>query len=675
MNRLKKQLAFCIVLFITIGYLGGLPLWSEGTSGGTSPTLIESEIYFTLLHTNDEHSQLIPHSSAVDYHPTLANTAIGGFPRLATAIKQIREEKAALGEEVLLVSGGDFIGGTAFSWLIPRGHGAELTIMQKLGYNVTTIGNHEYDYGTEVLTNYLTAAGYPEAHTTTAVLATNIQVDPNHPMMKNDLYREYHIVEMGNGLKVGFFGFIGEEAITVSADTKPFTFKDQKETARKAVADLKAQGVDLVMAVSHSGLEEDKVLAKEVEGIDVIIGGHSHTELHQPIWVEETMILQAGAYLKYLGRVDLAYNPQTGKLRYRNQELDQPFLMLMDSSIPSDPEIVELIAGYTEELNQLISYFTDGKFNDMMDIVVKSDFTLETLALQESPFGNFVTDAMRLITTEKTGKRVDVAIQANGSIRGSLIPGSMDYSKGQIAFYDLSALISLGYGSDGFAGYPITSFYLTGDEIRRSLEVANLISELMGDIYFLQFSGLRYDFNPSDVVLLNVPVKDIPVPSVRSVKKAELYTGEGIQSFDGENYVPLKRGDSTLYHVVADSYILSFLPMAGELLPQLEIVPKDQDGNPIAFEDFHTLELYDGDKQLKVWQTVVEYAASLEAGQDGIPVIPEYYRDVAGRINPVKRVPLLVWMIGILVITIMIFVFLVKGILRNRRRRRRYLFR
>lgn len=664
----KRWISAIITICFSIIIFGGLSLWSS--KGIISVDASGTEMHFTLLHTNDEHSQFIPHSPSVDYSPDKENSSIGGYPRLATAIKAIRSEKKLQGEDVLLVSAGDFIGGTGYSWLIPMGYSAELKIKHYLGYDVAIIGNHEYDYGTDILTNYLRSAGYPGAHNITPILATNTAADSDHPMVNDNLLKKYYIKKLENGLKVGFMGLIGEDAISLAYSTDPFSFEDQHKVAQEAVAYLRAEGADVIIALTHFGVDEDKALAKAVPEINLIVGGHDHESLMEPIILGDTIIVQAGGYIEYLGRLELAYNPELGRLRLRNEEKNLSYLIPMDSSVASDPEMVEIIDGYTQEVNHLVSYFTDSKFNNILDIVAKADFPLETLELQESPFGNFVTDAMRLITAEKLGKRVDVAVQANGAIRGSLYPGTMDYSKDQISFYDLSALISLGYGSDGYGGYPIMSFYLTGEELRRALEVAALLAELKGDTYFLQFSGLKYEYNPTDTVLLNIPIIDTPLPSTRAVKNAQLYIGEGIQSLDDQGYVSLDRGDETLYHVVSDSYILSFLPMAGDLLPQLTIAPKDEFGNPVDLDDFEKLIVYNNGRQLKLWQTVIEYAASFEGDTSGVSIIPSYYSATMNRIKPITTIPLIVWPILILLVIASLIVVLVRR--RGLRKRRTF---
>ena len=633
------------------------------------------EILFTILHTNDEHSSVIPHSPAVDYHPKLDNPAVGGFARLATAIKEIRDHKTAAGEPVLLLNAGDFIGGSPFSWLAPRGFAPELKIMQMIGYDAVIIGNHEYDYGSDILALYLQTAGYPDAHGETAVLASNTVAPPDHPLAELGLYKDTHLVELGNGIKVGLFGLIGKDAISVAYSPEPVEFADQHEAARKAVERLQAQQADVIVAITHAGVDEDRALALDVPGIDVIVGGHCHTDLHEPVIENGVIIVQSGSLLQYLGVLELAYNPVDGKVRVRNGDSGQRCLVPVDNHFAADPLIDELIWDYTVELNSLVLRQTGGRVHHILDTLALSDFPVpEKPPLQESPFGNFVTDAMRLVTAEKTGQRVDIAIQANGSIRGGITPGTMDHSRGKIAFYDLANLVGLGIGPDGSAGYPIVSVYLTGEEVRRVLEVAVLLAELMGDTYYLQFSGLRYDFNPGNAVLFTVPVLDQPIPAALlgggAVTRAELYTGEGAQGLGGDEYVPLKRGDERLYHVVSDRYIVSFLPMIGKMLPMLSVELKDSGGNPVSMESLDNQVVKVDDEELKVWQTVVEYAATQPLNAAGIPQIESYYAETAGRINPVWTIPFITWPVLILLALITGIVLLIRGGARRRRRRK-----
>ncbi len=621
----------------------------------------EDELYLTILHTNDEHGALIPHSPAVDFHPERENPTLGGYGRLATAVDQIRSRKDAAGEPILLLNAGDYIGGSPFSWLVPEGYTPELKLKQKIGYDAVIIGNHEYDYGPDILADYFKKAGYPAAHEKTVVLASNTIAPPEHPLVREGLYKENHIIELDNGLKVGLFGLIGKDAVSVTAPHDPVEFTDQHEAAREMVDQLQQQGAQMIVAITHSGVDEDRDLAKDVPGINVIVGGHCHTALYEPVIENGTVIVQADSLLKYLGQLELAFNPATGEVRVRNDENNEPYLLSLDYSYPLDPDVDFLIEQYAAELNTLIAEKTDGLFQHILDTVAISDFEIPNYPpQQESPFGNFVTDAMRLVTWEKTGHRADFAVQANGTIRGSVNPGTMPHSLGKISVYDLAELIGLGIGPDGSAGYPIVAVYLTGEEIYRFMEVAALFSEMMTDTYFLQFSGLRYEYNPQNAVLFTIPFIDQPLPTTRAVTSVERYVGEGRQRDDDELYVPIKRGDDELYCLVTDSYHVSFLPMIGELLPQLEIVLKDRNGNPVDVDEVDKLIVHTNDQELKVWATVLEYAANQPVGDSGLPEVDSYYAATAGRINTTWTIPLITWPILILVVLIAVIVFFVR---------------
>jgi 5'-nucleotidase/UDP-sugar diphosphatase len=600
------------------------------------------ELYFCILHTNDIHSELIPHPSPVDGRAERDNRAIGGFARLATAVDEIRENKRREGEPLLLFDAGDFLGGAPFAWLALVGHAAELTIMQEMGYDAVTIGNHEYDYGPDTLAQYLLRAGYPEAHQRTLVLASNTEAPATGPLAAWGLYRNAGMFELGNGLKIGVFGLMGRKAILAMGETGDMRFLDQHQTARRIVDELREQGVDVIVALSHCGLDEDRELARKVLGIDIIIGSHCHTTLSEPVLLGSTIVVQAGRFGEYLGQLELAYNPGTGQVRMRNEENRHPFLIPVDGSFACHAEIDALVQGYTCDLNAYIKEVTGGGFDDVMRTVARSDFVLSNLPpLSETALGNFVTDAMRFVAQESTGKRVDMAGQASGSIRDSIFPDPIGNSAGNISFYAIAQATGAGRGHDGRAGCPIVSLYLTGEEVRRVLEITILLHEHMADGYFIQISGLRYSYNPANAVLLTVPFANLPIPTTRAVTKMELYAGDGIQPIHSEGYIALKRGDETLYHVVTDAYLLFFLPLVTDTLPQLEVVPKNADGEPVPLDRIDELIIHHPDgRELKVWEAVVIYARAQASAGDGVPEVPDYYASVAARITKARGMPL-----------------------------------
>lgn len=649
---------------------------------------------FTIMHTNDEHSAVIPHSPALDYtgEAHIDDGTLGGFSRLASAVKEIRSNKKEKGEPVLLLNGGDFLGGSPFGWLAPEGYATELNIMQKIGYDAVVIGNHEYDYGPEVLSDYLLAAGYPEAHVKTTVLASNTKPPGDHPLSKNNLLRSTEIFELENGLTIGTFGLIGRDAVSVTYDTGEIEFKNQEQTAKKYTQQLKKEGVDVIIALTHSGIEEDKKLAAEVEDLDIIVGGHCHTALQEPLRKNETIIVQAGSLLKYLGLLELSYYPDDGEITVRNREKESPFsreteiqperekespfLIPIDSRFPPDEKVENMVLDYKYKLDELVYEFTGGDFEKVLHPVAHSDFKIAHYPpLQETPAGNFVTDAMYQTTEEVTGEKVDVALQANGVIRKSIIPSRKGPTRGEISLYEIAEACGLGYGFDGYAGFPVVSTYLTGEELQHLLELGVLLQDQFGDTFFLQYSGLRYDYNPNNAVLFTLPVVDQPLPAALFLKNPtvtsiELYTGEEMpQSSADEHFTPLEKGDEKLYHLVTDYYVLSFLPMVGDMLPRLEIIPKDGEGNPVPEEDFHELVVHhdkESEKELKVWEAAARYAASFPEGENDLAVIPEDYRETGNRINKIWTFPLVAWP------ALALLAAITGAILLIRRRRRRF---
>jgi len=657
--RANKGLSLILTTILAVACFLGVPGNSKSYASASD------ELYFSILHTNDIHSELIPYLPVANYSSQGENSTIGGVARLATAINEIRESKVQEGEPVLLFDAGDFLGGAPFAWLALDGCAAELTIMQQMGYNAVAIGNHEYDYGPDVLAQYLVKAGYPEAQQKTLVLASNTEAPPDNPLGAQGLYRKTGMFVLENGLKVGVFSIIGKNAVELIGDAGDVQFLDQYATARQMVKELKEQGANVIVCISHSGVDEDQAMAREVPGINVIVGGHSHTALFKPILVGDTIIVQAGCWGEYLGQLELAYNPDTGKVRVRNEEDGHPFLIPIDSSFASDPEINALVQQYTLILNAYIAEMTGGKIDNIMDTVAKSDFILSNQPqLSETPLGDFVADAMRMVVQNITGERVDIAGEVSGCIRTSISPDSA----GNISLYEIGEATSVGHGLDGYPGCPVVSFYLTGEEVYRLLEIDILAERLMGDPSFLQCSGLKYSYNPRNAVLFTIPFAHLPIPTTHAVTNLELYTGDGIQPVSGEGYVPINREDQKLYHVVTDAYILHFLPMVKSRLPRLAVVPKNAEGEPVPPEKFDELIVHQADgRELKVWEAVAIYAAAQPAGVNGTPQIPNYYDGVDGRINKTWTFPWIGWLLLILVAIAAGIAFLV---VRRRKHRR-----
>ncbi len=610
----------------------------------------DDSVRFTILHTNDEHSHLISHP-AIDDHPELSNSAQGGYARLAGAIKQIKREKEEIEEPVLLLSGGDILGGPAFGWLpLKDGVSAEMKLFQMIGYDAITIGNHEFDYGSYQYAYYLRAAGYPDAHSKTVLLGANTKPPSDHPLSEMGI-RSHFIKELPNGLKVGIFGLIGNDAINKTASPEPVEFDDPIESARLAVRELMDKGADIIIALTHSGVPEDRALANAVPDIDIIVGGHTHTPLFEPIKVGKTVIVQAGSYLSYLGVLELEWNQEERSLKVLNDESNRAFLKPLDSNVEPDEEVAAEVERYTEMLNEWVFDLTEGRVTDIRQPIATSSFTISGgRMMSETPVGNYITDAMRWAAEEATGKQVDIAVQASGAIRAEIKPGVEEWSAGQISFYDLIMSTGLGSGEDGNPGYPLVSVYMSGADVRKSIEVSLLLSQLRDNAYFLQYSGLRATFDPNRSILFTIPFLDKPIPTYSGVLTAELDRGDG-------EYFAIENDSEELLHVVTDRYVAGFLPLVGEILPRLNIELKDEEGNPVDLDE--RVILVD-DEELKVWQAVLNYTFSHQVSEEDLPEIPHRYESTENRLQIVSTLPLWVWPMVFLGVVVAVIIYLIK---------------
>jgi UDP-sugar diphosphatase len=578
------------------------------------------EITFSILHTNDEHSALIPAPLATP------ETALGGMARLATELSYWRDKKAQENEPIFVLSGGDISTGTPFNWLVFKGEAPELELMLDLKYDVITLGNHEFDYGPDVLVSYLTKAGYPAKAATTPLVSANMIIPEGHPLGDMGITPS-HVAELPSGHKIGFIGLMGMSAADVAPYKDPITFAPLAETMRREIDRLKAEGVSIFIAVTHSGVEEDIQLAKDVPELHLIVGGHSHTLIPEPMRVNNTLIVQAGSLLQYLGILEIAFNPEKGTIRLLNEERGNPYVKKLSNEVESDVEMVEKVQGFEIALDGAIAEWTSGQVDDYRKILSETSFPIpSTPILQETPMGNVVTDAIRLGVQNAMTERVDFAFLANGVIRG-------DFPAGPIPFYDVVSYTGLGSGPDASPGYPLVSVYFTGTEVRRILEITILLSQLRGDTYYLQASGLTYEFDVDRAIWLRIPFVGTPIPASKAVSKAWRYTGEGVQGNFPEQFESLEWEDDRLYHVVTDYYNASFLPFVGTIVPNLQLEFKDKNGEPVQLDNRI---VYRDGKPYKVWQAVAEFAIAN-------PIIPASYQAEFQRQIPVNKLHMLFW--------------------------------
>ena len=248
----------------------------------------------TILFTHDLHSHFLP-------QPAEDGGESGGYARLKTAIDRERETYP----DALLLDGGDFSIGSLVQTLYTT-RAAELRTMGALGYDAVTLGNHEFDHTGVGFARMLNAAA-ESGDTLPALLEANYRPADSNPdkdfirqAMDNYGVQETLLLERG-GVTYGIFGLMGVDSDDC-APTSGFALEDAAQTAERCVSALKARGADIIICLSHSGtsadpkLSEDELLAKAVDGIDVIVSGHTHSILTEPLVVNGTYIVSAGPY-------------------------------------------------------------------------------------------------------------------------------------------------------------------------------------------------------------------------------------------------------------------------------------------------------------------------------------------------------------------------------------------
>jgi 5'-nucleotidase/UDP-sugar diphosphatase len=594
-----------------------------------SASLFAQEKEITVIHTNDLHSHILGFSPSIEYRPdrTGGDATQGGWARVATVIKQEREKRKT---PVLVLDAGDFLMGSLFH-MLAREEAMELRLMKDMGYDALTLGNHEFDLKPKGLARILRSAeergGMPPIVFSNPVFSKESDRDDTLEEAFNRGMVKSHLVLEKGRMKIGIFGIMGKDAAEKSPFASPVKFRDPIETSREMVKVLREkEKVDMVICLSHSGvsgaksISEDEDLAKKVQGIDVIVGGHSHTRLEKPIVINSTLILQASAYGKCVGVLDLLW--EKGKVRQKNYRLID-----IDASIPGDMALQKKVDSFLETIDREVlqgADLTSGK------VIGQTDFDL-TIKEEESNLGNLIADAIRWYANEKDYDPKDpqtkfvVAIESNGLIRDDLLRGKT----GALAVMDVFAAIPLGIGMDDTMGYPLISCYFYASEIKKALEVLTSVYPRKGSSYFLQVSGLKFTYNPRRMIFDRVT--DIRVGN------------------EEEGYVPLDYSESNknLYRMTANIYNAAFLKIIGKYTYQiLNIIPKDRNGNPI--EDLSASRV-DADKsqpgvqELKEWIGVMEYIRNFpDTNGDGIPDVPEKYRGKLGRIvaqasyNPVS---------------------------------------
>jgi 5'-nucleotidase len=584
---------------------------------------------FTILHTNDMHSAFIGLSPASDYTPLTVNDdqTRGGYARLAGLVAQRKALRKGQGP-VLVLDAGDYSMGTAFG-AATRTIGGELQLMARMGYDATTLGNHEFDYGPEGLGQSIGVAR--KAGRIPAVLASNCSFAATDPSLaalrslaKDGVVRRHVVISRG-GIRFGLFGVIGKEA-AFYANAGAVKITPDIEAAKEVVKFLReTEKVDVVIALSHGGVEkgpdgrwskgDDVHLAEAVPGIDVVVSGHSHTEMPEPTIVNgRTPVYQTGKEGKNLG--EMVISLEGGKLTVESYKLYP-----IDDSIAGDAGMVAEIEKLKKGVNAAV-FASRGYSVDQPLAVIPQDLPNTYADITAgTPLANLVTDAFRAAT------KADIGFTANGLMRTGLSRGK----KGVITVYDVFNVAPLGYGVvDTTAGSALVTAYFTGQEIKNLIDYYLVDNPTHPGEWFPRVSGARYRY-------------DLSRPKYDTVTAVELGDLDR-----GYKPIDITGTDKTLYSL-STPLMLAVLSVPIPKLSEgkLAFVPKNKDGKPLTTR-IEALEMprantgymlappakvdkssidtgsgKDAAKEIKEWQAIMDYIRSLPVKAKGeLPVIP-----------------------------------------------------
>lgn len=590
----------------------------------------------TILFTHDLHSHLQPANDE-------KGVSYGGYARLKTVIDAQKE----LAPDAVLLDGGDFSMGSLFQTVYAT-DASELRVMGALGYDVTTFGNHEYDYRAAGLASMLNAA-VDSGEPLPQIVSANYQppkageegytADSQAVWDAFDRYgvKEYTVLER-NGVNIAVFGSFGFDADSCSP-MSGMILQDPIATAQRIVDQIEAEVSEprMVVCLSHGGVwddpekSEDELLAAGVNGIDLIVSGHTHTTLNSPIQVNDTYIVSCGEYSKNLGVVTLELSGgEVSLYDYR--------LLPVNDTVAEDAEILAKVEQYKGLVEKsYLSQFGDWTYDTVLGYNPHEFGSQNDLSIhREAPLGNLIADSYRYAVQQAEGEDyipVDFTVTANGVIRESL-------AQGDLTVADVFNVESLGIGADGVAGYPLVSVWITGRDLKNAFEVDASVVPLIPWAQ-LHISGMSFTYNPHRMIFNKV------------VDCAQVLP-------DGTR-VAIE--DDKLYRVVTGLYCGQMLGAVNDQsFGILEITPRDEQGNPITDLEAHILHHKDG-REVKEWYAIASYIESmgtisdLYAGTDGRKVVDN-------SLSPIALLKNANWITMVVLVVVLVLILLVVLIVR-----------
>lgn len=508
----------------------------------------------TILHINDWHSRIESNNkfeSTCSAEDEGKGECIGGAARLVTAIGERR--KAHEGQNVLLLNGGDnFQGSLFYTTFKGKAEGEFLNLMK---FDAMTVGNHEFDDGEDALVPFLEMVEFP-------VLSAN--VTPNAQSKVGDKIKPSIVLEVG-GQKIGIIGAVTTDTPDIASPGPNIAIEDDIAKITAEVEKLKAAGVNKIIALTHVGYVRDKEAIAKIPGIDVVVGGHSHSLLSNtdakaegpyPTMVDnpdgyKVPVTQAASYSKYLGEFSVTFD-DNGVVK--EAKGDPIFL---DKSIKPDEAVLARIKEMGAPIEEL-------KNKEVAETTAPIDGSRESCRTRECEMGNLVTDA---ILDRVKGQGVTIVVQNGGGLRASIDQGVV--TMGEV-------LTVLPFQNT------LATFQLSGKDIVASLEHGvSAVEEGKGQ--FPQVAGLKYSFDktvaPNGGRVKEVQVKEGDAWVPIDPEKLYLVGTNNFTRRGGDGYTLFASAQNaydfgpSLEQVVAD-YLAANRPYAPKLEGRITELPK-----------------------------------------------------------------------------------------------------
>lgn len=477
----KKALLFIVALALALA----APLTAQDES-----------FELTIMHTNDVHAEHEPNRDGD-----------GGASRQATVVRQIRGEVA----NSLLLDGGDRFTGTLFhiQWMGQD----SAQIMNMIGYDAMTLGNHEFDNGDDVLAAFVDALDFP-------VVTANVDFSDS-PLLAGKI-EPFVLLEVG-GADVAIIGLVTPDSEILSSPGPELVFEHDMANVTQDIVDaLDAEGVNKIILLTHIGYEADYELAQQVSGVDVVVGGHTNTFLSNrytgaigeyPTVLESAsgepvLVVQASASTHYLGRLDLEFDAAGVLSDWEGDAI------LLSRYISPAPDVADLVAGLAEPIAAL-------RQKVVGESAVMLDGARSICRVEECNLGNLIADALR----EETG--ADITYMNGGGIRSDIDLGEI--TMGEILtvqpFNNVTSTFDL-LGSDVLA-------MLENGVSRIQLNDQGQVQRGGASGRFLQISGARFSIDPTQEVGSRI----VSVEVMNDAGDYEALDLEAVYSIAGNNYV------------------------------------------------------------------------------------------------------------------------------------------